>query len=148
MHAILITPAALVLATLTSFGAERHVSPSGRDTNPGTAVEPLATFDAARRMVRSLAGREPVTVWFHEGVYYRGGYHYRITGKNDAGEVTYEGGWQNNRQMGMHPKDRFVENIFEELEAPGEWFHDPETNTLHYLPPDDVNLRAAVLEIV
>ena len=31
-----------------------------------------------------------------------GGYHYLITGKDEAGEVTYEGGWQNNRQMGMH----------------------------------------------
>ncbi len=52
-----------------------------------------------------------------------GGYHYRITGKNEKDEVTFEGGWQNNRQMGMHPQDRFVENIFEELDAPGEWFY-------------------------
>ena len=47
-----------------------------------------------------------------------GGYHYRITGKNTKGEVTYEGGWQNNRQMGMHKQQRMVENIFEELDAP------------------------------
>ena len=33
-----------------------------------------------------------------------GGYHYRITGKDAEGEVTYEGGWQNNRQMGMHKR--------------------------------------------
>ena len=37
--------------------------------------------------------------------------------------VAYEGGWQNNRQMGMHKDFRMVENIFEELDAPGEWFH-------------------------
>jgi hypothetical protein len=53
-----------------------------------------------------------------------GGYHYRITGKTPDGSVVYEGGWQNNRQMGMHPEHRFVENIFEELDAPGEWYHD------------------------
>jgi hypothetical protein len=53
-----------------------------------------------------------------------GGYHYRITGKNADGTVAYEGGWQNNRQMGMHKDQRMVENIFEELDAPGEWFHD------------------------
>ena len=53
-----------------------------------------------------------------------GGYHYRITGKDAEGNVTYEGGWQNNRQMGMHKNFRMVENIFEELDAPGEWFHD------------------------
>ena len=33
-----------------------------------------------------------------------GGYHYRITGKDAEGKVTYEGGWQNNRQMGMHKR--------------------------------------------
>lgn len=48
-----------------------------------------------------------------------GGYHYRITGKDSDGAVTYEGGWQNNRQMGMHNDFRMVENIFEELDAPG-----------------------------
>ena len=63
-----------------------------------------------------------------------GGYHYRITGKNENGEVAYEGGWQNNRQMGMHAQHRYVENIFEELDAPGEWFHNAKTSTLYYFP--------------
>ena len=33
-----------------------------------------------------------------------GGYHYRITGKTADNQVVYEGGWQNNRQMGMHAR--------------------------------------------
>ena len=77
-----------------------------------------------------------------------GGYHYRITGKDEKGEVTYEGGWQNNRQMGMHKDFRMVENIFEELDAPGEWFHDADANTLYYLPPKDVDLASAPVEVV
>lgn len=77
-----------------------------------------------------------------------GGYHYQITGKNPDGEITYEGGWQNNRQMGMHPEFRMVENIFEELDAPGEWFHDPENRTLYYKPGPEVNLDTAVVEVV
>ncbi|MCH5373344.1 MAG: signaling protein, partial [Planctomycetes bacterium] len=77
-----------------------------------------------------------------------GGYHYRITGKNDQGEVTYEGGWQNNRQMGMHPQDRFVENIFEELDAPGEWFHDRHTSILYFYPTPDIDLDKAIVEVV
>jgi hypothetical protein len=77
-----------------------------------------------------------------------GGYHYRITGKDAKGEVTYEGGWQNNRQMGMHPQHRFVENIFEELDVPGEWFHNAKTDTLYYFPPADVDLTTATVEIV
>lgn len=48
-----------------------------------------------------------------------GDFHYRITGKDKAGKLMLEGGWQNNRQSGLHAKNRMVENIFEELDAPG-----------------------------
>ena len=48
----------------------------------------------------------------------------------------------------MHPNDRFVENIFEELDAPGEWFHDSKNNTLYYLPDEDVDAETALFEIV
>ena len=77
-----------------------------------------------------------------------GGYHYLITGKDESGEVTYEGGWQNNRQMGMHKDHRMVENIFEELDAPGEWFHDASTSTLYYQPAVEVDLTQAKIEVV
>ena len=77
-----------------------------------------------------------------------GGYHYRITGKESDGQVTYEGGWQNNRQMGMHEEYRMVENVFEELDAPGEWFHDARSSTLYYKPAADVDLASAKVEVV
>ena len=77
-----------------------------------------------------------------------GGYHYQITGKDAEGNVTYEGGWQNNRKMGMHKDHRMVENIFEELDAPGEWFHNQKTNTLYYQPAAGVNLQSASVEVV
>jgi len=75
-----------------------------------------------------------------------GDFHYIITGKDDKGSVTYEGGWQNNRRMGMHDKYRFVENIFEELDAPGEWFLNSKTRTLYFYPPQGVDLAKAVVE--
>ncbi len=77
-----------------------------------------------------------------------GGYHYRITGKDSDGEVTYEGGWQNNRQMGMHDEHRMVENIFEELDAPGEWFHDSNSQTLYFYPESECDLEKATVEVV
>lgn len=77
-----------------------------------------------------------------------GGYHYRITGKNADGTLAYKGGWQNNRQMGMHPEQRMVENIFEELDAEGEWFHDPRAGRLYFFPPRGVNLAEARIEVV
>lgn len=64
-----------------------------------------------------------------------GDFHYIITGKDDNGELVLEGGWQNNRRMGMHPKYRFVENIFEELDTVNEWFYNKSTKFLYYFPP-------------
>jgi hypothetical protein len=77
-----------------------------------------------------------------------GDFHYIITGKDASGNVTYEGGWQNNRRMGMHDKYRFVENIFEELDAPGEWFLDQEQSRLYFYPPSGVDMKTATVEAV
>ena len=77
-----------------------------------------------------------------------GDLHYQITGKDASGNVTYVGGWQNNRQMGMHPEQRFVENIFEELDSPDEWFLNTKTHTLYYYPPAGLDLGKATVEVV
>jgi len=77
-----------------------------------------------------------------------GGMHYVITGKDASGKLTYEGGWQNNRPSAPHDKDRFVENIFEELDALGEWFLNPKTATLYFYPPAGLDLAKAKLESV
>ena len=75
-----------------------------------------------------------------------GDFHYVITGKDATGLLTYEGGWQNNRRMGMHQDYRFLENIFEELDAPGEWFLDGKTGTLYFYPPAGLDLAKATVE--
>jgi hypothetical protein len=63
-----------------------------------------------------------------------GNFHYRITGKDDKGDLILEGGWQNNCQMGTHQHYRFVEGIREELDTPGEWWQDPETSEVLWIP--------------
>lgn len=75
-----------------------------------------------------------------------GGFTWRITGKEVNGEVTKEGGWQNNRGGAVHKSIRFVENISEELDAPCEWFLDRKTHTLYYLPPAGLDLARATFE--
>ena len=77
-----------------------------------------------------------------------GGMHYLITGKGADNTITYEGGWQNNRPMGMHKQHRFVENIFEELDAPGEWFLNKKTSVLYFYPPAGVDPATATFEAV
>ena len=112
--------------------------------------------DAYQGYAADAFSKERAAGWKHpEGGYIHamhskrwGGYHYIITGKDADGNVTYEGGWQNNRQLGMHPEYRMVENIFEELDAPGEWYHDGETNTLYYMPEAQTDLSQARVEVV
>lgn len=247
------------------YALDIYVSPTGSDSNTGVKDKPLATFEAAQKKARIYSGKETVTVYFADGIYYLpqtivftakdggtkthpityraqnegkailsggtklklkwksyhdgifqaqtpkgvvidqvfidglnqrmarypnydaskktdayqgyaedafskeraagwkhpeggymhamhaklwGGYHYKITGKNADGELTYEGGWQNNRQMGMHTSFRMVENIFEELDAPGEWFHDEKAQILYYKPEATTNLDKATVEVV
>ena len=255
----------VIVLTGHALALDLYVAPNGSDTNPGTEIAPLATLAAARDTARKVAGKEAVTVYVGDGVYYLpetlvftpadsgseelpvvyravnegravlsggselqlawkpfrdgifqaatpqgleidqlfingkaqrmarypnynaakktdayqgyaadafskkraakwadpvggyihamhtsrwGGYHYRITGKDAEGNVTYEGGWQNNRQMGMHKDFRMVENIFEELDAPGEWFHDRKTSTLYFQTVPGIDLATANVEVV
>lgn len=70
-----------------------------------------------------------------------GDFHYRITGKDKKGNLSLEGGWQNNRQAPLSVNNRMVENIFEELDAPGEWYYDSQKSVLYYypLPGEDID---------
>ncbi|MHB8897901.1 MAG: PDZ domain-containing protein [Thermoguttaceae bacterium] len=77
-----------------------------------------------------------------------GDMHWTITGKTADGGLEMVGGWQNNRQMGAHATYRFVENVREELDAPGEWYLDRGRSILYFCPPEGVNLRAAKIEAV
>lgn len=63
-----------------------------------------------------------------------GGNSYIITGKTEAGELTYRWVGDNNRGSGMHAVKRMVENIFEELDAPGEWYYNRGTGELFFYP--------------
>ena len=76
-----------------------------------------------------------------------GDFHYRITGKDKAGNLKLEGGHQNNRQSGLYPDNRMVENIFEELDSPGEWFYDGNKSTLYYYPLEGENLSDMAFDV-
>ena len=48
----------------------------------------------------------------------------------------------------MHPLYRFVENIKEELDVPGEWYYDRSESKLYYMPLPEIDLDEAKVEIV
>jgi hypothetical protein len=76
-----------------------------------------------------------------------GDFHYRITGKDEKGILKLEGGWQNNRPYGLSNENRMVENIFEELDAPGEWYYDGNEAVLYYLPIQNEDVRISAIEV-
>jgi hypothetical protein len=75
-----------------------------------------------------------------------GDFHYRITSKDSKGKLAMEGGWQNNRQSGLHRDNRMVENVFEELDCPGEWFYNSEEKMLYYYPYDNEDITQSTFE--
>jgi len=75
-----------------------------------------------------------------------GDVHYKIKGKDNKGGVILEGGWQNNRPMGMSEKYRYAENIFEELDTANEWYYDKAAKILYYYPPKGLDIKKARIE--
>ena len=265
---------------------EFFISPNGSDTNSGTKLRPFASFSRANEELKKIAGREPVTIWFYEGVYHlkeailfnsevsgtaenpiiisslpgaivklkgsktlnnlkwnlfdkgiyatkvpknidfdqlfvngnrkirsrypnydyenplRGGkgylevldgtdkrydtwftlkkedfpdkkwqnpstgivhafqshnwgnMQYRISGINIEEQkiLLGEGGWQLQRSLGIGGKGKnlslfFIDNIFEELDTPGEWFLDVEKNMLYYYPEEGIDVHNATFEV-
>jgi hypothetical protein len=106
----------------------------------GTAADAIAP-ERVRRWKNPVGGYVHA---LHAGEW--GGFHYRIKGVDENGGLQLEGGWQNNRPAAMHEEFRFVENIFEELDAPGEWWLDKTAQILYYYPPAGVSLSNAVIE--
>lgn len=77
-----------------------------------------------------------------------GDMHWIVIGKDGNGQLKLEGGWQNNRPSPMHIRYRYIENVFEELDAPGEWYYDRNDSTLYYFPHPGTDLKNVKVEIV
>ena len=72
-----------------------------------------------------------------------GGYSYEVTGKDEDGNLTYIGGWQNNRQMGMHSDFKYIENVREEMTEPGEWYFDKKNKRVYAILKSGHDLNTA-----
>ena len=76
-----------------------------------------------------------------------GGYSYEVTGKDENGCLTYVGGWQNNRQMGMHSDFKYIENLREEMTEPGEWYFDKENKRVYVILKEGHSLDSAEISV-
>ena len=71
---------------------------------------------------------------FHSGLW--GGWQYKLTdfdAKSNTLEFGY-GGYQEARGSGVKTNHFYVENIKEELDVEGEWFHDEKEGQIYYFP--------------
>jgi len=141
------TPEGLTLDQLFLNGERQHMA---RYPNFDPRVRHFNGYAAdAFSPERAKRWADPTGAYLHAmHLHEWGDFHYRVTGKTPEGTLAYEGGWQNNRRLGMHKTYRMVENVFEELDAPGEWFHDSKSATLYLFPPPGVELATATVEAV
>lgn len=114
-----------------------HPRPPGGTT---WAVPGGFTYDPSRFSPRAAGWANPTTGFVHafHGEYW-GNWAFPIAAHNSSrGEVVFgPGGWQEARGWG-YGGALYVENVFEELDAPGEWFWDASTGDLflwHDAPP-------------
>jgi hypothetical protein len=95
---------------------------------------------------RAAGWKDPAGAFVH--VLHRsfwGDMHYRVTGKSADNKLRLEGGWQNNRpEQGPHKDHRFIEGVFEELDAPDEWFYDAAGRVLYFYPPKGLDSLPAL----
>ena len=77
-----------------------------------------------------------------------GGNSYFITGKDDSPlGLSLKWVGDNNRGSSYHTDMLVIENIFEELDEPNEWYYEKESGLLYYYPPTDCNLDECRVEI-
>jgi hypothetical protein len=76
-----------------------------------------------------------------------GGESYIITAKNNDNTVTLTWVGDNSQGNKLHVALQMVENIFEELDSPGEWFYRKSSGQLYFYPPEGTDLSMATIEL-
>jgi hypothetical protein len=111
-------------------------------------------FDPATFSDKTWARPEEARIHIYQS-YYWGNLQWDVKAiDRENGRIWFgEGGHQLGAQyshspMSVDQRSRFfIENVFEELSAPGEWYHDRESATLYWIPPDGVDPQTAVIEV-
>jgi hypothetical protein len=76
-----------------------------------------------------------------------GSEHYVIKGVDGGHSLTLDGPLCNARPAGLLDGSQFVENVFDELDAPGEWYFDRTAGVLYFYPPRGTDMGSALLEV-
>jgi hypothetical protein len=129
-------------------GPQGYLPASGADRWPHTEVyyDPHAfTTRQWTNVDRGILHIFPRNRW--------GNTQYRLRGLDTGRNALLlgEGGWQLNRSepaTGVGTgSGYFVENLLEELDAPGEWYYDISTRRLYWYPDEHTDAQTACMEI-
>jgi hypothetical protein len=111
-------------------------------------------FDPATFSDKKWSNIEDAEISIYQAAYW-GNLQWKIKGIDRSTHTIWFG--QGGQQIGakwskdpaiLNKKSRFfVENVFEELDSPGEWFFDTRTSTLYYYPESGIDLDHAVVEV-
>jgi hypothetical protein len=111
-------------------------------------------FDPATFTKKHWKDPENAIIHIYQAMYW-GNLQWKIKSINEDQQILWFG--RGGQQMGAkwhedpcHVDQHsffFIENVFEELDSPGEWYFDQETGTLYYIPPNNVDLNSAIVEV-
>jgi Right handed beta helix region len=111
-------------------------------------------FDPSTFSKQKWADLQDAEIHIFQAAYW-GNLHWKIKGIDfDKNSIWFgEGGqqigakWSKNPAVLNQKSLFFIDNVFEELDAPGEWFLDKKKDLLYYYPEPKTNLQNAVVEV-
>jgi hypothetical protein len=111
-------------------------------------------FDPSTLSKRKWSNLEDAEIHIFQAAYW-GNLQWKLKGIDWSTNTIWfgEGGQQIGAKWSTHPavlneKSRyFIDNVFEELDAPGEWFLDTRNYILYYYPEQGTDLGTALIEV-
>jgi hypothetical protein len=105
-------------------------------------------FDPATFTKRRWAKPQEAVIHIFNAPYW-GNLQWRIKDVDWANHIVWfgSGGWQNRGTMVDQRSRFYIENVFEELDSPGEWYLDEGKGVLYYMPAAGVDLNSAVVVV-
>jgi Right handed beta helix region len=144
---------------LTAAGA---IPDSMQDPNPppdadmtfGGGPSRGVLFDPTSFSPRKWAKPQEAVIHIFQAAYW-GNLEWRLRSLDRTQNAIWfgEGGFQIGAKWDRHPEiinqhsRYFIDNVFEELDAPHEWYLDREGALLYYMPDQETDLRSANIEI-
>jgi hypothetical protein len=142
--------------------AAGEIGPDISDPNPGPnddmsfsgAAPRGIVFDKGNFTQKRWAHPEEAVIHIFQAAYW-GNLEWRVKAIDYQNRYVWfgEGGYQIGAKWDRHParvneRSRFyIENVFEELDSPKEWYLEKRTGILYYMPEEGVDLSTAVVEV-